>query len=312
MSSVDRMELMQTFVRIVDGGSLSAAAVLLNTTQPTISRRLRTLEDLLGVELILRNTHAIKLTDDGERCYAHARTLIEGWDALTEELSGTHGAPVGRLAVKVPHAFGQDQLIQPLIEFLKRYDQVSVDWVLSDRPPDFISERIDCAIHVGPVSDPSHVAVLLAEIPRIVVAAPEVLKGVSPNHADMLADLPWVSLKTFYGSEIALQNISSQEMVRFPIKPRLSTDSLFATRQAVLGGLGAGIVSRWIVVDDLRAGKLVHLCPDWQASSLPVYLVYPYASYYPARMRKFFEILRDFMPGLAEVEVPVRRTSPQK
>ncbi|URK17955.1 LysR family transcriptional regulator [Thalassospira sp. GO-4] len=307
MSSVDRMELMQTFVRIVDGGSLSAAAGLLGATQPTISRRLRTLEDMLGVELILRNTHAIKLTDDGERCYAHARTLIEGWDALTEELSGTDGEPVGRLAVKVPHAFGQDQLLQPLIKFLKRYDQVSVDWVLSDRPPDFISERIDCAIHVGAVSDPSHVAVLLAEIPRIVVAAPDILKNRPVCDVGMLADLPWVSLKTFYGSEISLQNIGSRELIRFPIKPRLSTDSLFATRQAVLGGLGAGIVSRWIVTDDLRTGKLVHLCPDWQASSLPVYLVYPYASYYPARMRKFFEILRDFMPGLAEVEAPAHR-----
>ncbi|RCK43728.1 LysR family transcriptional regulator [Thalassospira profundimaris] len=307
MSSVDRMELMQTFVRIVDGGSLSAAAILLKTTQPTISRRLRTLEDMLGVELILRNTHAIKLTDDGERCYAHARKLMEGWDQLEEELAGARGAPVGRLAVKVPHAFGQDQLVRPLVEYLKNYDQVSVDWVLSDRPPDFISENIDCAIHVGPVSDPSHVAVLLAEIPRIVVAAPELLENRSIDRVEALEGVPWVSLTTFYGSEIVLQNTRNRKTVRFPIAPRFSTDSLFATRHAVLNGLGVGIVSRWIVVDDLREGRLVNLFPDWQASALPVYLVYPYASYYPARMRKFFDILRDFMPKLAEVEVPSRQ-----
>ncbi|MBV17426.1 MAG: LysR family transcriptional regulator [Thalassospira sp.] len=301
MSAVDRMELMQTFVRIVDSGSLSAAAAHLGTTQPTVSRRLRSLENLLGVELLLRSTHALKLTDDGERCYGHARRLMEGWAALEEEIKGAGAEPVGRLRVKVPHAFGQDQLVGPLVSYLKRYNQVSVDWILNDRPPDFITENIDCAIHVGPVTGPSHVAVLLAEIPRIVVAAPELVDHTKLTRVEQLADLPWVALSTFYMHEIALQSTDFKSTVRFPVSPRMSSDSLFAIHRAALDGLGAAIVSSWIADDDLKNGRLVNLFPEWQAPSLPVYLVYPYASYYPIRMEKFFEAVRDFMPGLVGV-----------
>ncbi len=77
---IDRIELMRTYIRIVEAGSLSAAAGQMDTTQATVSRRLQSLEGLLGVKLILRTTHAMKLTDDGERCYRHARQVVDaGW-----------------------------------------------------------------------------------------------------------------------------------------------------------------------------------------------------------------------------------------
>lgn len=74
---IDRVELMRTFVRIVEAGSLSAAAKQMGTTQATVSRRLQSLETLLGVKLIMRTTHAMKLTDDGERGYQHAKKIID-------------------------------------------------------------------------------------------------------------------------------------------------------------------------------------------------------------------------------------------
>ncbi len=67
---------MQTFVRIVDAGNLSAAAIQMGTTQPTISRRLQTLERSLGVRLLNRSTHSMRLTADGERCYERAKDLL--------------------------------------------------------------------------------------------------------------------------------------------------------------------------------------------------------------------------------------------
>jgi DNA-binding transcriptional LysR family regulator len=99
---IDRVELMRTYVRIVEAGSLSAAAVQLETTQATVSRRLQSLESLLGVRLILRTTHAMKLTDDGERCYQHAGRVIDSWLALEDEMGFcasvtvfTHNGPCG-------------------------------------------------------------------------------------------------------------------------------------------------------------------------------------------------------------------------
>ncbi len=83
---IDRVDLMRTFIRIVEAGSLSAAARQLDTTQATVSRRLQSLESLLGVKLLLRTTHAMKLTDDGERCYQHAKRVTDAWVALEDEL----------------------------------------------------------------------------------------------------------------------------------------------------------------------------------------------------------------------------------
>ena len=140
---------MRTFVRIVEAGSLSAAARQLATTQATVSRRLQSLETMLGVRLILRTTHTTRLTDDGERCYQHARRVIDSWLALEDEVGQTEDEPVGVLRVRAPHAFGQDQLLKPVTEFLQRYPQLSIEWMLNDRSADFLGDNLDCAIRVG-------------------------------------------------------------------------------------------------------------------------------------------------------------------
>lgn len=296
----DRIAILQTFVRIVESGSLSAAAVQMDTTQPTISRRLQSLEQMLGVKLIQRTTHTMKLTDDGERCYQHARRLIENWQILEDEVSGARDEPAGVLRVRAPHAFGQDQLIGPLGDYLRRYPQINIEWILNDHSMDFIPEGIDCAIHVGTITDPSVVAVLLAEVPRIVVAAPSLLASYGPvKEVEDLVHLPWVALSSFYRNEVTLNPINNGEPFRFDITPRLSTDSLYAVRKAVLNGLGVGMVSSWVVKEDLEEGTLQHVLPNWQAAPLPIYLLYPYARYYPARLRKFIELMKEVMPGLS-------------
>lgn len=305
-ASSDRIELMQTFIRIVESGSLSAAAHQLGTTQPTISRRLQALEQRLGLKLILRSTHGLKLTDDGERCYAQARQLVATWHALEDELTGTHDDPVGTLRVRAPHAFGQDQLIAPLVDYLQRYPRLNVEWMLNDRTPDFISENVDCAIQVGAPGDPSVVAVLLAEVPRFVVAAPALLAAhPAVQQVHELPQLPWLALTSFYHNEIALQHTRDGQTVNLAIAPRLASDSLYAVRKAALAGMGVAVVSSWVVQEDLARGALVQLLPAWQAPPLPVWLTYPWASYYPARLRHFFAMIRDVMPQLTGTR-PVR------
>ncbi|WP_136920855.1 LysR family transcriptional regulator [Polyangium aurulentum] len=300
MAGMDRIGLMQTFVRIVEAGSLSAAAAQLGTSQPTVSRRLQALERSLGLKLLQRSTHAMKLTDDGARCFAHAKTLLDGWQAMTADLRGVKDAPEGHLRVLVPHAFGQDQLIAPLMAYMQRHPQVTVEWLLHDRRPDFIAEGIDCAVQVGAVDDPAVVAVRLAEVPRIVVAAPELFRERPlPRQPDDLEALPWLALQTFYRNEVALVRHADGVTRRFAIRPRLSTDSLYALRNAILSGLGAGIASAWLVKGDVEAGRLLHLAPEWGAPRLPVYLVYPHARFYPARLQTFLAAMREAVPTIA-------------
>jgi DNA-binding transcriptional LysR family regulator len=297
-SSTDRIDLMQTFVRIVEAGSLSAAALQMGTTQPTVSRRLQLLERSLGVRLLQRSTHAMKLTEEGERCFDRAKELLSGWAAFDAELRGMTEEPEGAMRIVVPHAFGQQQLVEPLAAYMRRYPKVTVEWLLHDKAPDFITDAVDCAIHVGEVDDPSVVAIKLAEVPRIIVAAPALLADAEPpQHASELARLPWLALHLFYRRDVSFTHTRTGETCRLSLRPRMSTDSLYALRSAALHGLGACVASAWLLTDDLAEGRLVRLLPEWEASPLPVYLVYPYARFYPAKLRRFIETMRDMMPA---------------
>lgn len=296
--AVDRLDLLQTFVRIVDAGSLSAAAQQMGSTQPTVSRRLQALERSLGLRLLHRSTHAMALTEDGERCLAQARELLERWDSFEADVRGARNTPRGHLRVLVPHAFGQDQLMAPLLGFLQAHPEVSVEWLLHDRQPDFIAEGIDCAIRVGAVSDPSVVAQRLTEIQRIVVAPPGLWgEGPPPEAPQQLAALPWLALQTFYRDEVTLTHEADGRRETFAIRPRLATDSLYATRRAVLGGAGVALVSAWAVAPDLAEGRLVRLAPQWVGDPLPIYLMHPYARQYPPRLRAFTAWMREHMPS---------------
>jgi DNA-binding transcriptional LysR family regulator len=296
-SATDRMLLLETFVRIVEAGSLSAAAAQLGGTQPTVSRRLQLLERTLGVRLLQRSTHAIRLTEDGQRCYERAKSLIAGWDSFESEVRGAVEEPAGTLRVVAPHAFGQHQFMEPLARYLRLYPKMSVEWLLHDRMPDFIAENVDCALRVGPVTDPSVVALKLGEVPRIVVAAPGLLpSGEVPRHPRQLAGLPWLALRTFYRNEVVLTNLDTREAARFGIEPRLSTDGLYALRRAAVLGLGVGLGSTWAMAEDIAQGRLVHVAPRWHAEPLPVYLVYAPSRFQPARLRRFIEIMREHLP----------------
>lgn len=297
-AGTDRMLLIETFVRIVEAGSLSAAAAQMGGTQPTVSRRLQLLERTLGVRLLKRSTHAIMLTEDGQRCYERGKELIASWQSFESEVRGADDEPAGMLRVVAPHIFGQDQFVEPLALYLKRYPNMRVEWLLHDRMPDLIAENVDCAIRVGAVTDPSVIAVKLGEVPRIVVASPSLLNDAPvPQHPSELARLPWLALRTFYRTEVSLTHGGTGERQCFDIQPRLSTDGLHALRNAAVLGLGVGLGSAWAMQNDLAAGRLVHLAPQWQADALPVFLVYAPSRFQPARLRRFIEIMREHLPA---------------
>jgi len=288
----DRFALMQTFIRIVEAGNLSAAATQMNTTQPTISRRLQALEKSLGVSLVQRTTHSLRLTEAGERFYHRAREMDLAWSEFESDMRGSVEEAQGTLRVVAPHAFGQHQLIAPLTQYLSRNPKVSVEWLLHDLQPNFVEDGIDCSIHVGEVSTPSTVAIKIGEVPRIVVASPALIgHSPLPQSPEDLQALPWLALIPYYRNEVRL-HAKEGDTHAFSITPRIVTDSLYALRSATLLGTGVAISSAWVVRDEIAEGRLIHLLPAWRAQSMPVYITYPYAPFYPAKLRYFVDAIK--------------------
>lgn len=293
-TTLDRLLLMQTFIRIVEAGSLSAAARQLGTTQPTVSRRLQALERQFCQPLVQRSTHALRLTETGQRAYERAKALAVEWDCFEQSLRTEPGLPEGLLRVQVPHAFGQEHLIEPLVQALRAAPGLRVDWLLSDAAPNFVEQGLDCAIRVGGRAEGAVVAIPLARVPRVLVAAPALLGGRLPRTPEDLTELPWVALSTFYRAELQLRR-DDGERQRLAIRPVLATDSLYATRAAVRMGLGAALMSGWSVQQDIAEGRLIHLLPRWRGEALPVQLLYPNPPAPTARLRYFIDAMRRSM-----------------
>jgi DNA-binding transcriptional LysR family regulator len=241
--------------------------------------------------------------------------LVDRWDALAEDLGEGAQQLGGVLRLRVPHAFGQSQLIEPIASLMKQHPRLCVEWVLQDQLPDFSREAVDCSLVVGHVEQPDLIAVPLAEVPRVVVAAPDMAAqvpaalGGRPHGeiADVLSSLPWLALSTFYREEIQLHAIDSGQVLAVPIRCRMGTDSLFALIEAARHGLGLAAVSHWAVIDDLAQGRLVRLLPQWCATPLPVALVYPSRQHQPARLRAFVSLMREAVPRIPGMREITRR-----
>ena len=308
-AAADRIELLLTFVRIVQTGSLSAAAARMGTTQPTVSRRLQQLERTCSVQLLQRSTHAMRMTEDGQRFYERAKELLEGWDALESDLRGVRAEVRGLLRVAVPNVFGQKHLVGPLAAFMRRHPRMTVEWLLHHGSVDFAARGIDCAIRVGELTDSSLVAIRLADVPRKLVVAPELLEEHGkPKHPRDLASFPWLAIPAFYRRQVMLRHVRTRESAEVSFQPRLTTDNLFALTNAALERLGLAVVSEWIVREHLARGTLVELLPEWRPSPVPVSVLYPHAPHHPARLRLFVEVMREAIPVVVGDETrPLRR-----
>ena len=181
---------------------------------------------------------------------------------------------------------------------MRRHPDITVEWLLYDRVAEFIEHGVDCAIHVGEVNDPSVVAIRLAEVPRALAAAPALLAQFAPlQHPRELAALPWLAIPQFYRRQIVLSHSSSAEVCELNFQPRLSSDSLHALIHAAAEGVGVMLGSAWLLQEHMNSGRLVRLFPEWETPPLPVSIIYPYARFYPARLRHFIETMREAMPA---------------
>lgn len=289
----DRLELLKTFITIVDSKNLSAAAVALNTTQPTVSRRLGALEKSLGIKLLHRTTHQMHLTEEGRQFYNHAKEIMERWVQIEAEMTGAKVSPKGTLRVQVPQALGIGKFNNVLTRYLETYKETNIEWLLSDRMPEFLSENLDCAIKVGNIDDPNLVAIKIMDLPRIIVSSTRYLKISKKHvHPKELEKFSWLAFNLHYSNSISLFHAKTKQKCTLNIHPRFSTDNLFSIRELILSGQGIGVVSKWVVEEDLAKGDIVQLCKDWQAPSLPVYLIYPQSSLRPAKLQKFIELIK--------------------
>ena len=287
---------LRDFVTVVEAGSFAAAARATRTPKSTVSKRVQELEADLALRLLERTTRKLRLTPDGARLFERARRLVADAQDLERSMRDRDDTPRGRLRVASPVLFGQAFMGRIATDFAKAWPEITLEIVFADRRVDLIEEDFDCAIRVGQLDDSSLVARTFAESCSILVSAPDLLgKGGMPTEPRALEHWPAIAF-TPNGSPQPW--ILEKAGARRELTPRstLSLGSLYAVRDAALAGAGIAYVPEFIAVEAVKAGRLLHILPDWRSPLASLNIIYPSRRHLSARMRAFIAAMTHAFP----------------
>lgn len=286
---MDKLRAMNTFVRIVETGSLSAAATALDSSLSAVVRSLAQLEAALGVRLLNRTTRRLALTEEGRDYLAICqRVLAELQDAETL-LGARRQSPAGKLAITAPVRFGSLHVAPLLAEFLHEHPAMSAELLLLDRVVDLLEEGLDLAVRIGELPDSTLVAVALGSTPRVVCASPVYLQrhGRPVVPADLAGHRCVRCSGLTAGTEWEFE--SGGRRIGVPVTGTLSTNQVDAALAACMAGLGCGRFLGYQVQQALAEGRLVRLLGEYEPPPLPIHLLYPHARLLSPRVRSFVD-----------------------
>lgn len=292
---MDRIDDIALFLRMLDLGSISAAARSLDLSPALASQRLQRLERSLGVRLLHRSTRRLHATPEGAVLAEHGRVLVEDLETLTGGLRQAGTEAAGNLRVTISASFGR-QYVSPLLpEFLERHPAIRLSIDLDDRLQDLVSAGYDLAIRIGALDDSSLVARRLAANRRVLCASPDYLRrrGVPRTPAD-LARHDCVLLVGSQGRQDLWRlgdGNGGETTVR--VRGRFESNYGEVLRDAVVAGLGIAMHSVWHVCDDLRAGRLQAVLPGHPIADTGIYAVMPQRRLVPLRVRAFVDFLAE-------------------
>lgn len=297
MAALQDLRLLRSFVRIVESGSISAAARGLNLPQPTVSRQLRQLEQATGVVLLRRDTHTMSLTAAGERLLADSRELLSLAEVASERVREERELVKGHLRIVAVLDSGQWIVPRLLADFRKLYPQITAELHLTNRPSKFIEEGFDCGILVGPLTDRSVAARKAGEIQRMLISAPSLLHHHGhPKNPSALRALPWMGILQphfFIRDRIPLRRGREQRVVH--LSPVLLMDGVTALREAAIAGAGITVLPEWLLGESMASGALERVLPDWSIPPVDVHVVFP-SGKLPSRLRTFIDFAVQELP----------------
>lgn len=292
MRAFEDLTLLRAFVSIVECGSISAGARQMRITQPTLSRQLRTLENLCGAALLRRDTHQMSVTETGNRLLADAKAILAQAEEADHRLREDHTTLSGHLRLFATVDLGQWIVTRILTRFLRENPKVTASLALANRPLHMIQEGCDVGILPGKITDESVVARPAGAITLLLAASPNLVRRNSPvKRPSDLRAWPWISLagSQFWSlKEVTLFGPGGKEE-KVNISPVLISEGVTSVREAVRDGLGVAMLPDWLIRDELESGEIVQILPKWKPRDLPIHVVYAGQRVVPARVSAFID-----------------------
>jgi DNA-binding transcriptional LysR family regulator len=290
---MDRYEVLNVYVRVVDAGSLSAAARTIPMSLATVSRHIAALEAHFGARLLRRTTRNLAITEEGRIVYERAKAILADFDELGSALSAGRRELAGRLRISAPSLLGRLVIAPLLPRFLAQHRSLAIDLLLVDRVVNLVEEGLDLAVRVGHLPDSSLIARKLDDIQMVVCAAPGYLArhGVpaTPDdlrHHDCLvfSDAP---------GPVDWRFQMDGACVRVSVTGRLWANNLDTLVAASVDGAGIVRAPAWQVVGEIGASRLRPVLPRYALPATPVNALFEGTKLSSPKIRAFVDYLAE-------------------
>jgi DNA-binding transcriptional LysR family regulator len=287
------------FCKVVEEGSFSGAARSLSMPKASVSRQVAQLEASLGTRLLHRTTRQLQLTAIGQDYLQDAKGGLAQLESASQRLLEVRANPSGVIRVAAPREFGNRSLTDWIVEFLKKFEQVRLELVLTDEPINFLSERVDVAFQAGRPVQANLVARRLWTARKILLASPDYLKRRGEPHRirDLRAHDFVIQGRSLKAEAWRLSASNSISTVR--PEGRFSVDSAQAALRAAVSGLGIILLPAALAADDVATGRLRRVLKPYEAESRAVYVVYQNRRNLTAAVRAFIEFVVAAVPQLS-------------
>lgn len=264
---IDRLEDLDVFVHVVEGGSLTSAGVSLRMSTPLVSRRLAALERSLGVRLIDRTSRMLVLTDHGRELYARAVSLLAQAREAEAALQAQAGELRGTLRISVPTAAAESGIVADFIALFHKHSALTLELHLSDRPVDIVASGLDAALYLTDAPDRHPGDVIIGKHPTSLCAAPGYLRRAGvPNEPSELSAHRTVRAVSRRGTATSwtLIHADGHECVVEPAGQMFLSDDLRVLYSATANGAGIGRMPVGYIARAASAGKLEVVLPQWR------------------------------------------------
>ena len=286
-----QLDDMRIFVATVDAHNFTAAAKRLALSKQFVSRRVMALEEALGVQLLIRNTRKLAVTELGQEFYERARRILGEVEDAEQAMSLRRAGPRGLLRVSAPMSFGMMHLSPLVASFLREHSDVRFDMELSDRTVDVVGEGFDMAIRIGTLPDSTLIAQKLVNVRMVVCCSPGYVRR---RGAPVVpADLARHSCLLYgHGGVVSWDFVVDGASKGVEVNGPLRANNGELIRDAAVAGLGIVRLPDFIVADAVGSGLLVTVLEEFLPSAATVYAVYPQHRQSSVTIRVFVEFLR--------------------
>lgn len=288
---MDVLAKMRTYVRVVEAGSLSAAAKQLRISAAAVSRQIATLETELGAPLLARTTRRMTVTSDGHAYYERCLRILREVD---EAQAIGRGGTAGALKVSAPVTFGLASVADHVRAFALAHPEIRLDVRLEDRLIDLVLEGVDVAIRVAstPPLSTEIIAQRLTEWQRVIVASPSYLRRRGePKTPEALAKHD--ALSHAFDAAVATWNVvDGTRIARVRVDVRCASNSGHVLRDLAIEGAGLAMMPPWFVAEDLARRRLRVVLPAWRSEPLVVHALYRSSHRGDSRVRGFVDHMR--------------------